>query len=382
MTGSTAARGEGGGDSLRLAFAGGGTGGHIVPGMHLLDHVLGRGSSLADLLWFHSGRAVEERVMHGLAERLGGTPLEKVELAVEAGRGVPGRMRLAARTPGATIRARRALARHRTEVLLGLGGYTMVPAVLAARSLGIPVALLEINASAGQATRVLAPLARVVFHAWPATLPARGGARHVLSGPPVAAACAATGRDADARAAARAALGCTPGRPVLAVFGGSQGAQGLNTFVRDHADAMLARGVQVLHQVGPGRLAEARRTEAHYRAVEYADDVPLWLTAADLVLCRGGASTLAELAATRTPAWVVPYPHHADRHQERNARELGGGVRIVPEETLDAELAHELARLLGEEGADERARMSAALEAVLPGDAAERIAAGLFALRA
>ena len=109
--------------------------------------------------------------------------------------------------------------------------------------------------------------------------------------------------------------------------------------------------------------------------------MPLWLTAADLVLCRGGASTLAEIAATRTPAWVVPYPHHADRHQERNARELGGGVRIVPEEALDAELARELARLLGAEGAEERARMSAALEAVLPGDAAEHIAAGLFQLR-
>src|SRR5690606_23048263 len=149
---------------LRLALAGGGTGGHLLPGRHLLAHALrAQGAVLEDLLWFTSGREVEDRALAGLAAALGGTPSARVALAVEPpGGGAPSRLRLARCTPRAFAAARAALRRHRSGVLLGLGGFTSLPPVLAARSLGIPVLLLEVNAVPGAATRVLAPLARRV----------------------------------------------------------------------------------------------------------------------------------------------------------------------------------------------------------------------------
>ena len=123
-----------------------------------------------------------------------------------------------------------------------------------------------------------------------------------------------------------------------------------------------------------------RLTRAGLVVREYLTGVPALLRAADLVLCRGGASTLAEVAAARVPAVVVPYPHHGDRHQERNARGLGEGVRIVDDERLDAALIAELVRLAGPTGAEERARRAAALERAVPLDAARRILDDLMLL--
>lgn len=362
-------------EPLRLAVAGGGTGGHLVPGLHLLAHAAARGLAV-DALWLGAGRAVEERVFaaagRGAPE---GVRIERRALALEpAGGGAPSRVRLALGTPRALLVARRALRAHRAEVLLGLGGYTVLPAVLAARTLGLPVCLLEINAAAGLATRWLAPLARRVVHAWPSTVPAGGGgrARHRRLGPPLAPAFLAPVPDEGGRAAARAALGFRPELPLLVVLGGSQGARGLNRFLAAEAGALVEGGLQVLHQVGPGRLAEAASLEAGrgYRAVEYVDDVRGALDAATLVLCRGGASTLAEVAARRVPALVVPYPHHGDRHQERNARAVGEGLRVVDEEALGPRTRVELLELAAPGGARERARRAALLGAAVPPDAA------------
>lgn len=363
----------------RLCIAGGGTGGHIVPGLHLLDHLVAAGEVPAAVTWLHAGRAVEREVLDGLEERCGGARVTRVPLPLEpAGGGAPALSGLALRLPRATRRARRVLREEGSELLLGLGGYATAPATLAARSLGLPVALLEINAAAGRATRALAPLTRRVFHAWPATLPRRTGARHAVVGPPVAPRFGPVTREA--RQDARRRLGVPVDAPLVAVLGGSQGAGGLNAFIRGHAGPLLAQGLQLLHQVGPGRLDEAADAATGYRAVEYVRDVPTVLEAATVVLCRAGASTLAEVAAMRVPALAVPYPHHADQHQERNARELGAGVRIVPEADLGPGFAQELGRLAGAQGEAERDAMRAALDGVAPERAAERLAAGLAGL--
>ena len=357
---------------LRLAFAGGGTGGHIVPGLHLLGEARTTGRLPTDLVWFTSGRAVEDRVLGGLDELAPGA--ERVVLALEPeGGGAPGLAGLAVRLAPATLRARRELASHRTEVLLGLGGFTSLPAVLAARSLGIPCALLEVNAVPGKATRVLGRLVRRVFHAWPASMPEQAGARHLRPGPPLDPLLARGRATQDERRAILRGAGLSGDGPFLLVLGGSQGAGSLNQFMTGHASILCDAGIEVLHQCGPGRRAEVADEHATLVVREYLSDVPELLRAADLVLCRGGASTLAEVAAARVPAVVVPYPHHADRHQERNARGLGAGVRIVDDAALDAALAHELARLAGEGGAEERDRASRALERAVPSDAARRI---------
>lgn len=371
--------------ALRLALAGGGTGGHVVPGLHLVAHLAAR-SELADLLWFVTGRRAEERALAAAGALPEGLSVERVRLDLEPpGGGAPGPLRLLARTLPDGARARSALRRHGSQVLLGLGGYTSLPAVLAARSLRIPVALLEVNAVAGRATRWLAPAARRVFHAWPGSVPAAGGARrerHVHTGPPLGPGLAPAEPTEPESADALRELGLDPEAPLLLVLGGSQGAGSLNGFLRAHAAELLAAGLQVLHQVGPGRLDEAAPGAERYRAAEYLDDVPLALAAATLVLCRGGAATLAEVAARRRPAVVVPYPHHPDRHQERNARQLGEGVRIVAEGELGPPLARELARLAGEPGHADRAAMAAALAQALAGEGSARIASELQALAA
>jgi UDP-N-acetylglucosamine:LPS N-acetylglucosamine transferase len=360
-------------ETLRLAFAGGGTGGHIVPGLHLLERSLaGDVPAIEDLLWFTSGRSVEEHALRSVPLE---QPLERVILELEPRRGgAPSLPRLFTRTPGAVLRARRALRRHRSSVLLGLGGFTTLPAVLAARSLGIPVALLEINASPGRATRHLAPTAARIYHAWSGTLPASGvDSRNLLTGAPVAPSVRAVGNGETDRRAARTALGFDADRPLLVILGGSQGAQSLNTFVTEHLDHLLEGGLQLLHQCGPGKLGTSSDSRVAYRIEEYLSPIAPALAAATIVLCRGGASTLAEVAAARIPAWVVPYPHHPDRHQERNARELGEGVRVVSEEQLDARLVEELLSVSGESGGVDRENMVRALAEASPGDAAAEL---------
>jgi len=349
-----------------------------VPGLHLIAHLEGAGIEVEHVTWFTSGRAVEEPVLAGAELR--GVDLARVELPLEpAAGGAPSLARLALRLLPTTLRARRELVRSRAELVLGLGGFTSAPAILAARSLGLPAYLLEINASPGRATRLLAPLCKRVFHAFEATVP-DASARHEVTGPPVDPRFSLRDESPAAIAAARtrlaSELGMEAGReaeaPLLVVLGGSQGARGLNEFVRDHDHLFAEADVQVVHQVGPGRLAEAAPARAGYHALEYATDIPLLLAAATLVLCRGGASTLVEIAATGVPTWVVPYPHHADLHQERNARAIGG-FELVQEVELGEDQARELMRWLGPSGAEERAHVAASLAAGRLGDGAARI---------
>ena len=375
------ARARGG---LRLAIAGGGTGGHVVPGLHLLDSLqaaIGQGDTAAtqldDLLWFHSGRRAEDRCLQELDRQAleMDVALERVVLPIEPeGGGAPSLVRLSQRMVPAFFSARKAMREHGSEVLLGLGGFTTAPAALAARALGIPVVLLEINATAGKATRTLGPFCQRVLHAWRETLPPdREGEKHQLVGPPVARRFVPPADRDGARRDSKDDLGFDPDRPLLLVLGGSQGARGLNSFIRNHVSTLLGSGVQVLHQVGPGRRSEGADSLDGYHAVEFLDDVHNALVAADGVLCRGGASTLAEIGAMQAPAWVVPYPHHGDQHQVRNARQLSGGVRIIEERDLDRARCEELIRFLSASGAEERDRMRHHLREAVPANAARRV---------
>ena len=365
--------------ALRVALAGGGTGGHIVPGLHLFAWQPSADADPADVVWFTSGRAVEDRVLGGARDLLARTPFERVALPIEPpGGGAPSRARLVVRTPAAGVRARERLVAHRSQVLLGLGGFTSLPAVVAARSLGIPVVLLEINAHSGAATRWLSRFATRVLHAWRATLPHGEDRVNRFVGPPLSPVFhAQAGLDEPARQGlskrARERLGFDPRQPLLVVLGGSQGSSALNAFVRAHAAAFTEAGLQVLHQTGPHKLHEAADPARGYCAVEYVDPAHEALSAATVALVRGGASTLAEVAALRVPAFVAPYPGHADAHQERNARELGAGVRIVPDAELGPRVRDALLHLASPGGAPGRAAMRDALARALPTDAAVRI---------
>lgn len=361
--------------ALRLAIVGGGTGGHVVPGLHMLGELLGASDlpDLTDLVWFETGRAAEGAALSRLDALIAPLVPERCRLTLEpASGGAPSLMRLATLAPREVLRARRVLKRHQTDVVFGLGGFTLLPVVLAARSLGIPVVLLEINAVPGRAVVKLTPFATRVLHAWPRTMVP--GDKHVLTGPPLGPALT---RSAPAPTNQwRTHLNVAADAPLLAVIGGSQGALCLNTFVRTHAAALVAQGVAIVHQVGPGRLEEAATAQAGYLALEFVEDMVALLSEATVALTRAGASTLAELAVLGVPSLVVPFSG-AGGHQRINAQELGDAIRVVEEPELAADGLALLSERLGPAGREWRAAARVDLMARVPRDAARKVATEL-----
>ena len=344
----------------------------------MLEAIAERGERVEDLVWFTSGRAVEDRALAGVDEIIGEGSWERVIGRMEsAAGGAPGLVRIATRLLPELCSARAALRRHKTQALLGLGGFSALAPVLAARSLGLPCAWIEVNTLSGRATRFLAPRCQRVWHAWSST--AKAAAGHEVVGPPLEASLF-VGSTSEQRRAKRAELGFDPEAPLLVVLGGSQGALGLNRFTATHARSWVSDGVSVLHQCGPDRRDEGAGSLKGYLAVDFIDDVPAVLGAADLALARAGASTVAEIGAARLPAVFVPHPASPDRHQHRNAELLGGGARVVDESELDEAFAKELSALIGEDGAKERARMSEELTGAVPAGGAGRVADGLLEL--
>jgi UDP-N-acetylglucosamine--N-acetylmuramyl-(pentapeptide) pyrophosphoryl-undecaprenol N-acetylglucosamine transferase len=280
-------------------------------------------------------------------------------------------------TVRATARARRILRAVGAEAVLGAGGYVAGPVGLAARSLGLPLALSEADSHLGISNRLLAPLARRVFLAFP--LEGRTGPRWVVAGRPVPA---GTGL-ADGRAA-RERFGIpADGRCVL-IFGGSLGARRLNhaavdAFGNDAPFAVLHASGRRDHD-GLRRRLDALGSPGHYRLFPYVQPFADALAAADLTVARAGGSVL-EVAAAGIPAILVPYPAATADHQTANARYMqeAGAAVVVPDAELDGDrLAREVGELLAAPESLE-AMAEAARTAARPG-AAARIAEELLAL--
>jgi UDP-N-acetylglucosamine--N-acetylmuramyl-(pentapeptide) pyrophosphoryl-undecaprenol N-acetylglucosamine transferase len=315
-----------------VLFSGGGTAGHLAPGFAL-------------------ARALEARG----AVPVFATPGEDVEQAWFAGRPPPRRLP-APRLPRGLARslafpfrmaravwsARRLLRRERAACVVALGGWPCAPAAIAARWKRVPLVFLVPDAVPGLVVRKLARWAGRIYVAEPGAAQALGGGESVRhTGPLLRDAVSEGRRDPTA-------FGLWPDRRTLFVTGGSLGASGLNErflagleqAVRD--DPGLAGRVQVLHSTGEGAADVARRYEAlgvTHRVTPFVQAMADAYATADLVLARAGANTCAELAATRTPAVFVPYPHHADRQQFRNAEPLvaSGAARLVEEGELTPE---------------------------------------------
>lgn len=318
----------------RALIAAGGTGGHFYPGLATALELKARGWEVLMIV----------RRDDPAKERLEAAGLACLEVDL---RGLPRRLgpellSFAARLAASMRLLSRVTRDFRPDLTVGMGGYLTFPAAWAARRRGVPVALHESNAVLGLANAAALRLGAALFWGLP---PARG--EGTVVGTPIRA---ALHRRADA-AASRRALGLDPARKTLLVFGGSQGARALNAGV---PAALAAAGVdaQVLHLAGAGRSEEAA---AAYRAAglsasvrDYLDDMPAAYAAADAVVCRAGASTLAELAAQRKPAVLVPYPHAAANHQDFNARvfERAGAAARVPEAELASRLGPAAADML------------------------------------
>jgi undecaprenyldiphospho-muramoylpentapeptide beta-N-acetylglucosaminyltransferase len=354
--------------------AGGGTAGHTLPGLAVAQALVARGHPAEGIHFVGSERGSEVRLV----------PEAGFSLTALPGRGI--QRRLTFENVGAVVGLVRAFAealglvrRRRPSVVLALGGYASVACALAAALFRIPVVVAEQNAVPGAANRLVARFAKAAAVSFPGTdLP---GA--VVTGNPVRPEVLAVDRTRD-RASARQARRLPADRTVLVAFGGSLGARRINRALTALVGRWETRqDLAVHHVVGerdwddPTARGEERTGEGGilYRPVRYEDDMPTVLAAADLVLARAGATTVAELAVIGLPSVLVPLPIATADHQTANARALvdRGAARLVPDAALDPDrLAAELGPLLADPAA--LAAMGAAAHEVGRPDAAERVA--------
>lgn len=285
---------------------------------------------------------------------------------------------------GSSLTAWRLLGRVRPDVVLGFGGYVSLPVGFAAALRRIPLVLHEQNSVPGLANKALSRWAKAVGVTYEASVRwMRHPERAVVTGNPVRSAVLAADR-----AAGRRALDLPDDALVLLVFGGSRGARHLNEAAIDlygrlaslprlhvvHATGSLdfaaaSDRLRIAEAAGPSRLAE-------WRLVEYLEDMPSALAAADLVVARAGATSIAEITALGRPSVLVPFPYATDDHQTLNARtvEAAGACIMVADAALEEPaFASAVTSLLGDR--DERARMAAAAAALGRPDAAERVEA-------
>ncbi len=328
----------------RFLITCGGTGGHLSPGISLAEGLQARGHETVLLI---SRKQVDSRLAakypHLRFERMPGSGLTWRPA---------GLARFVVSQTHAVVFCLRLMRRFRPASVVGFGGFTSAPVMMAAGLLGIPSALHESNRVPGRAVRTLGRFANRVYLPPGIALPGLGSAvaRHV--GLPV--------RREIVRlpaATARAALGFDPAAPLLVLLGGSQGASALNAWARGAAPVLAADGVQLCVVTGLGKGAE--ETISHpgpggrpvaARFLAFSDRMAELMSAADLVVSRAGAGTLAELVRCETPAVLVPYPQAADDHQRANAEYFAreGGGAVVPQSELDRLLPETLALLRNE----------------------------------
>ncbi|MET8799829.1 undecaprenyldiphospho-muramoylpentapeptide beta-N-acetylglucosaminyltransferase [Nocardia sp. NPDC004568] len=318
-------------DGISVIVAGGGTAGHIEPALAVAD-ALRRLDPGIRVTALGTARGLETTLV---PER--GYPLELIPPVPLPRKPSADLLRLPGRVRASVRRTREVIDAVEADVIVGFGGYVALPAYLAAgrgalrRRRAVPVVVHEANAKAGIANKVGARRAARVLAAVPGS-----GLDAEIVGIPVRAAITSLDRPG-LRAQAREHFGLPATGPVLLVFGGSQGARSLNDAISGAAPQLAAAGISVLHAHGPKNTLEVESTDpaAPYVAVPYLSRMDLAYAAADAVVCRSGAMTVAEVSAVGLPAVYVPLPH-GNGEQELNARPVvaAGGGRIVADPEL------------------------------------------------
>jgi UDP-N-acetylglucosamine--N-acetylmuramyl-(pentapeptide) pyrophosphoryl-undecaprenol N-acetylglucosamine transferase len=335
--------------SFRILFAGGGTGGHVFPGVALAQRAVAQEPTpddprsaaerlKADVFWLCTSRPFD-------AAQLSRAGIPHRALASPRWRGFTGFLAPMAR---AILDAAREIRRFKPDVLVGVGGYGTVPPVLAAKALGIPYVLLEQNVRPGKANRFLAVGAQRIYVQWPQArnaFPGRGS-RVLFTGSPLRDSLRPVPRE---RALER--FGLRADLPTVAVVGGSQGSEALNRGAVAGLDGAAPR-LQLIHVAGPQADAvRAAYQEKGARAEvrDFVQEMDLLYSAADLIVSRAGAMAIAEIAAFGVPAVLVPISRSAGDHQRENARAVvkaGGAILMEEPDCLAGGLAPVLRKLV------------------------------------
>ena len=326
----------------------GGTGGHVFPGLAVADEMRGRGWKV---VWMGARGGLEARLVPAR-----GYPVAWIRAAALRGKGLAARLLLPLNLLIGFWQSARAILYHRPDVVLGMGGYVAFPGGMMAALLARPLAVHEQNAIAGLTNRVLAGVADRSLAAFPDALK-----NAEWTGNPVRAEIAAI-----AEPAARYAGRSGPLR--ILVVGGSLGAQALNEIVPKALGLMAAPARPVVtHQAGDKNLEALRLNYANANVegelVAFIEDMAQRYAAADLVICRAGAITIAELSAGGMASVLVPLPHAVDDHQTANARFLSdqGAAILLPQSSLTPEKLSELLGTLDRSALLEMARRARAL---------------------
>jgi UDP-N-acetylglucosamine--N-acetylmuramyl-(pentapeptide) pyrophosphoryl-undecaprenol N-acetylglucosamine transferase len=302
---------------MRAILAGGGTGGHVIPALAIAHELKERYG--AEVLFVGTARGIENRLVPAA-----GFPLRLVEVGALNKVSLKTRLKTLFALPMAVFQARRILRDFGAQVVIGVGGYASGPAMFAAVLGRIPTLAFEPNVVPGFANRVVARWVSAAAVHFEET--GKFFRRAQLTGVPV-----------------RYAFFETPAKPTagknLLVFGGSQGAKAINQALIQAMPELLKRvpEIHVVHQTGerdfPAAQAAYSTLGSAVEVYRFIDDMAAFFSRADLVLCRSGASTVAEITAAGKPAVFVPFPHAADDHQKRNAQALEqAGAAVMLEE--------------------------------------------------
>lgn len=352
----------------KIAIACGGTGGHLFPGLAVAERLRAAGHQVR---LYISEKEIDRRALAAHPD------YEALALPTVGWPGIgPGVPRFLSRFAAAYRGSVAEIRGFAPDAVLGMGGFTCAPVLLAAALRRIPALLHESNAIPGKVTRWLAPWMSRVFLGF-SECAAHLEAREMrVTGTPVRGNLRPL-----PRAEAAAWWGLDPARPTVVAMGGSQGAAGLNRMMTGAAVEWASRlpRIQIIHLTGP---ADEALTELNYRRAgvtavvkPFCDRMEMAYSAADLVVARSGAASLTELGHFGLPSILVPYPHAAEDHQTRNAEVFvrRGAALLVPEvEGAAVRLAEEVGRLFADEA--RRVEMARRAAAIQEGDAAERVA--------
>lgn len=322
--------------AIRAIISGGGTGGHVYPALALAQALIARHD---EVLYVGTSQGMESRLI----------PREGIPFAAVSVEGWPRKLSLAIFRAGyklgrGLIEAQRLLAHWRPQIVIGTGGYVCGPVVMAAAISGVPIVLHEQNALPGVTNRQLARWAKKVcltFKEAAAYLPER--IPTVVTGLPVRQSIISMDRLTGA-----SQLGVDPGKFLLLVAGGSQGARSINRSMLGVYHYLAGKpDFQVFHITGQSGYEETINglrqagiglvNSGNITIKPYLYEIEAALAAADLVVCRAGASFLAEIAVRGLPAVIIPYPHATDNHQEKNARamEAAGAAEVILDRDLN-----------------------------------------------
>lgn len=324
---------------MRMLLAGGGTGGHLFPAVAIAQRLLEREEG-SEVLFVGTARGLESRVLPKL-----GLPLQTIDISGLVGTGLSGKLKLGPKLWRSLRQSKAILKGFAPDVVVGVGGYAAGPALLAAKRGGYPTLIHEQNAWPGLTNRLLARWVDRVCVTFPETVAAFSAPKVEVTGNPV-----------------RTGMSDCPvlpeEPPSLLVFGGSRGARAINNAMLQVLPELASwrDRLRIVHQTGEEDLERIRAgyREAGWEAAEvvpFIDDMAAAYCQAQLVLCRAGATTIAELTSCGRPAILVPYPHAAGDHQTMNARALAsrGAALMLPQDQLKpATLGRLLQDLLGD----------------------------------